>query len=118
MGPAAFEGESVDGYIEVLTVTGELDIWSSPELRQRVETALRSGRNSLVLDLDGVTHMDSSGLAALIAAHQLTEERRGRLALVITSLLVRRTVEVRGLDRLFTIVSSRDEALASVSDQD
>jgi anti-sigma B factor antagonist len=116
MGPAAFEGESVDGYIQVVAVTGELDIWSSPELRRRVDEALRSGRNSLVLDLDGVTHMDSSGLAALIAAHQLTEERRGRLALVITSESVRRTVEVRGLDRLFTIVATRDAAVASVSD--
>ncbi len=58
--------------------------------------------------------MDSSGLAALISAHQLTQERRGRLALVITSESVRRTVEVRGLDRLFTIVPGRDEALAYV----
>jgi anti-sigma B factor antagonist len=116
MGPAVFEAESLDDYIQVVTVTGELDLSNAQELRRMVEASLRLGRNSVVVDLGGVTHMDSSGLAALIAAHQLTEHRRGRLALVITSESVRRTVEVRGLDRLFVISPSRAEALAAVSD--
>ena len=116
MGPAVFEGEALDDYIQLVAVTGELDLSSSPELRRRVEDAVRSGRNSVVLNLQGVTHMDSSGLAALIAAHQIVEERRGRLALVISSQSVRRTVEVRGLDRLFTIVATREAAVASVAD--
>jgi anti-sigma B factor antagonist len=114
MGPAVFEGESLDESIELVAVVGELDMTTSSELRRRVETSLRNGRESLVIDLSGLTHMDSSGLAALISAHQLTQERRGRLALVITSESVRRTVEVRGLDRLFTIVADRAEAVAFV----
>lgn len=114
MGPAAFEGESVDDYIELVTVTGELDMATSSELRRRVDACLRTDRTSVIIDLHGLTHMDSSGLAALISAHQLMQERKGRLALVITSESVRRTVEVRGLDRLFTIVPDRDEALAYV----
>jgi anti-anti-sigma factor len=59
--------------------------------------------------------MDSSGLAALIDSHQLAEARGGRLALVISSESVRRTVEVRGLDRLFTIAESRDGAVAAIT---
>ena len=114
MGPAAFEGESVDEYIELVRVVGELDMATSSELRRRVEACLRTNRTSVIIDLNGLTHMDSSGLAALISAHQLTQERQGRLALVITSESVRRTVEVRGLDRLFTIVPDREEALAYV----
>jgi anti-sigma B factor antagonist len=116
MSAAMFDAEGLDEYIQLIAVEGELDLSSSSELRRRVEAALREGRNSIVLDLSGVTHMDSTGLAALIAAHQLTAERRGRLALVITSESVRRTVEVRGLDRLFTIAVGRDEGLAAVRD--
>jgi anti-anti-sigma factor len=116
MAAAAFEAQSVDDYIEIVAVTGELDMSSSAELRRRVEDAVRAGRNSIVIDLDRVTHMDSSGLAALIAAHQLTEERRGRLALVISSESVRRTVEVRGLDRLFTITPTREAGMTEVTD--
>jgi anti-sigma B factor antagonist len=114
MGPAVFEGESLDEYIELVSVAGELDMSNSSELRRRVETCLRNGRISVIIDLSELTHMDSSGLAALISSHQLTQERSGRLALVISSESVRRTVEVRGLDRLFTIVPDRDQAIASV----
>lgn len=116
MGPAAFDGESLDDYIQLVSVAGELDMSNAGEIRRRVESSLRNGRNCVVIDLSEVTHMDSSGLAALIASHQLTVERRGRLALVITSEPVRRTVEVRGLDRLFTIVATREEGVAAVSD--
>jgi anti-anti-sigma factor len=117
MGAAAFDAERLDDYIQVIAVEGELDLSSSSELRRLVEGSLREGRNCVVLDLSEVTHMDSTGLASLIAAHQLTAERRGRLALVITSESVRRTVEVRGLDRLFTITPTREEGLAAVRDQ-
>src|SRR3954471_13555472 len=112
MGPAAFEGQSLDESMELLTVAGELDLSNSTELRKRVHRAVRDGRTRVVIDLTDLTHMDSSGMAALIDAHQLAEESGGRLVLVITSESVRRTVEVRGLDRLFTTAATRNEALA------
>jgi anti-sigma B factor antagonist len=115
MGPAAFEGQSLDGSVELVAVSGELDMSNSSELRRRVERAVRAGRDRVVIDLGGLTHMDSSGLAALIDSHQLAEARGGRLALVISSESVRRTVEVRGLDRLFTIVATREEAVIAIT---
>jgi anti-anti-sigma factor len=114
MGPATFEGQSLDESVELLCVVGELDLSNSMELRRRVERALAEGRNRLVVDLSGLTHMDSSGMAALIDAHQRAHDSGGLLALVITSESVRRTVEVRGLDRLFTTAVSRDDALEVV----
>jgi anti-sigma B factor antagonist len=114
MGPAVFEGESLDETVQLLSVAGELDLSNSMELRRHVERAVRDGRPRVVADLSGLTHMDSSGMAALIDAHQLTADRGGRLVLVITSESVRRTVEVRGLDRLFVTAPSREEALALV----
>jgi anti-sigma B factor antagonist len=116
MGPAVFEGETVDDAVEVVAITGELDISNSAELRRRVEIALSSGRNCVVIDLSALTYTDSSGLAALIGIQQLTLERGGRLALAIGSGSVRRTLEVRGLDRMFTVYSSREEALKAVCD--
>ena len=116
MGPAVFEAEGVDEYIQVVAVAGELDLSNASGLVREVEVAVRSGRNCVVIDLSGVTHMDSTGLAALIEAHHLTQARLGRLALVAGSDSVRRTIEVRGLDRLFVILPSRDDAVASVRD--
>jgi anti-sigma B factor antagonist len=114
MGPATFEGQSLDESIEVLAVSGELDLSNSAELRRRVQRAMHEGRHRIVIDLDRLTHMDSSGLAALIDSHQLAEARGGAFALVITSESVRRTIEVRGLDRLFTIRPSIDDALEAL----
>src|SRR4051794_18984033 len=116
MGPAVFEGEGVGEYIHVVAVSGELDLSNSSGLVRQVESAVRSGRNCVVIDLSAVTHMDSTGLAALIESHHLTHARRGRLALVAHSESVRRTIEVRGLDRLFTILTTRDEAVDAVCD--
>jgi anti-sigma B factor antagonist len=114
MAPAVFEGHSLDDTIQLLKVSGELDMTNARELRRQVEVAVREGRNRVVVDLGAVTHMDSSGLAALIDSHQLAEGRGGRLILAITSASLLRTVEVRGLDRLLTIAPSRDDALAAV----
>ena len=118
MESALFEAEGVDEYIQLVAVTGELDLSNAGGLVREVEASVRSGRNCVVIDLSKVTHMDSTGLAALIEAHQLTEARRGRLALVAGSESVRRTIEVRGLDRLFVIAPTRDDALAAVRDPD
>jgi anti-sigma B factor antagonist len=114
VGPAAFEVERLAEHIQLVAVSGELDLSNSAELRRRADSAVRSGGGAVVIDLSRVTHMDSTGLASLIEAHQLARGMQARLALVIGSEPVRRTVEVRGLDRLFTIFATRDEALAAL----
>ena len=115
MRPAAFEDEIV-GSVQLFAVSGELDPIGSGEMRRLVERTLRGGRKCVVLDLAGVTHMDSSALAALINVHQMTAERGGKLALVISTQQLRRTLEVRGLDRLFTIRADRQAAVDAVCD--
>lgn len=114
--PGVFEGEGVNDAIQILAVRGELDLSNAAGLTRQVESAVHSGRRCVVIDLSDVTHMDSSGLAALIESHHLTQARHGKLVLVTASESARRTIEVRGLDRLFVILPTRDEALAAVRD--
>jgi anti-anti-sigma factor len=115
MGPASFDHEMLDGDVHLLVATGELDARSAGALRRRLDAALANGRPPrIVADLSGITHMDSSGLAALLTAHQRAADLRGGLALVITSEPIRRTLQVRGVDALFAIVWTREEALAAL----
>jgi anti-anti-sigma factor len=104
--PPVLRGERLDDHTELVAVAGELDLSNASELRRLVDDALGQDRTRLVVDLTEVTHLDSSGLAALISAHQEADARGGRLVLVLASPHVRRTLEVRGLDRLFTMVDS------------
>ena len=55
----------------VLEVSGELDLVTSPVLRQHVHDVVAEGRHSLVLDLSDVLFCDSSGVCVLIAARRL-----------------------------------------------
>jgi anti-sigma B factor antagonist len=112
---AVFQPESLDESIKLIAISGELDLASSGDLRRHIDRAVADGRRNLVIDLSDVTHMDSTGLASLIAAHQQAAGHGGRLALVIESRHVRRTLEVRGLDRLFTIVGTREAGVAAVA---
>lgn len=71
-----------DGWA-VVTVAGEMDLISSPAVRQKVHDAVAEGRRSLVLDLAGVRFCDSSGVGVLIGARRLMRSCAGRLRIVL-----------------------------------
>ena len=106
---------TLDGSTSLIAIAGELDFNTTSELRRRANAAFEGGRSNLVIDLTGVTHMDSSGLAELISCHQRALGLDGGLALVVASMPIRRTLEIRGVNHLFTITATRAEALAALS---
>ncbi|HEY5836507.1 STAS domain-containing protein [Streptomyces sp.] len=71
-----------DGWV-VVTVAGEMDLISSPVVRQKVHEAVAEGRRSVVLDLAGVRFCDSSGVGVLIGARRLMRSCAGRLRVVL-----------------------------------
>lgn len=71
-----------DGWV-VVTVAGEMDLISSPAVRQKVHDAVAEGRRSLVLDLADVRFCDSSGVGVLIGARRLMRSCAGRLRIVL-----------------------------------
>lgn len=93
----------------VLQVSGELDLVTSPVLRQRVHDAVADGRHSLVLDLSDVFFCDSSGVGVLIAARRLIRSCRGRLRLILPAQgavdgsHVNRVLGALGVRRLFDV---------------
>ena len=115
---ADFNIESLDASTRVIAVTGELDVSNASELERCVGAALADGATGVIVDLTQLTHLDSSGLAALIGAHQRTERSRGRAVIVADERAgVRRTLELRGVQDLFAIAETRDAALAALRDE-
>lgn len=101
----------------MIEARGEIDISNVAELTRRVLEALAKGTTAIVVDLYHVTHLDSSGLAALISAQQqVTDMPGGKLALVLEARTLRRIFELRGLDRVFLIADDREAALAALRD--
>ncbi|MFF6959046.1 STAS domain-containing protein [Streptomyces sp. NPDC088197] len=71
-----------DGWV-VVTVAGEMDLISSPAVRQKVHDAVAAGRRRVVLDLVDVRFCDSSGVGVLIGARRLMRSCAGRLRIVL-----------------------------------
>ena len=71
-----------EGWV-VVTVAGEMDLISSPAVRQKVHDAVADGRRSVVLDLADVRFCDSSGVGVLIGARRLMRSCAGRLRIVL-----------------------------------
>jgi len=93
----------------VLEVRGEVDAYSAPQLRDALREMGGEGARLLV-DLNGVDFMDSSGLGVLIGALKRAREEGGELALVCTGQNLLRLLAITGLDRVFTILDSVEAA--------
>jgi anti-sigma B factor antagonist len=98
----------------VLSVAGEVDMLSSPTLRDNIASALGDGRQRLIIELEGVEFLGTSGLAALVEARAAAAERNTELWLVCSRRQVLRPLSIAGLIDLFQIADTLPEALAHV----
>lgn len=99
-----------DSYL--VTVSGEVDMMTTPHLRSYLRQHVAQAGPVLVLDLRGVGFLGSSGLAVLVETLDWTRELGSALRLVCSSREVIRPLAATGLTELFTIYAELDEALA------
>jgi anti-sigma B factor antagonist len=98
--------------VTVVRCLGEIDMATAGLLRARMTEAQIDGPSDIVLVLDEVTFLDSLGLGVLIGVHKRARVLQGSLTIVCTSRPVLTVFTATSLDRVFSIVSSLDEALA------
>ena len=95
----------------VVAVTGEIDLFTAPEFKQRMGLPIDDGVRRLVVDLSNTTFIDSSSLGVLIGAHRRLKQRNGSLVVVCDNDTIVKTFKITGLDGVFTLVRSLDDAL-------
>ena len=100
----------------VLTATGEIDVAAAPDLREQLVDLIEAGTTELVVDLEGVDFIDSTGLGVLVGAVRRARSADGDVRLVCTNSRLLKVFDVTGLDEVFTIVESVDDALAAGAD--
>ena len=98
----------------VVSIEGELDLHTAPELEQALGTILARGGRSVVVDLAGLEFIDSAALAALLRALPRFRSRGGRFLLVTEDRRILRTLEITGLDRTFDIEPRLGNAVEQV----
>jgi anti-sigma B factor antagonist len=95
----------------VVAVKGEIDLFTAPEFKQRMSHPIDDGVQRLVVDLSHTTFIDSSSLGVLIGAHRRLKQRNGSLVVVCDNDTIVKTFKITGLDGVFTLVRSLDDAL-------
>jgi anti-sigma B factor antagonist len=108
--------DALDADRHVVAVRGEIDLFTAPELKQKLTDAIEGGKTRIVVDLSDTTFLDSTALGVLIGAVKRLRSREGALVIVNTDQNIAKTFEITGLDQIFTILSTREDAIAALDD--
>ena len=104
--------EKVDESTYVIALAGEVDLYTAPEFKQQLLDVIGAGGKDVVVDFSDTTFIDSTTLGVLVGGVKRLRAQEGRLSLVCSDRNIRKIFEITGLDRVFTIYPTRDEALA------
>ncbi|RZU50705.1 anti-sigma B factor antagonist [Krasilnikovia cinnamomea] len=96
----------------VVEVRGELDMATSAQLGAGLQRLIDAGDRRVVVDLAGVSFMDSSALGALVTAYKALREAGGRLGLAAVQPAVRSVLEITSVDRVIAVYDSVEAASA------
>jgi anti-sigma B factor antagonist len=107
------ESERLSDGLYVISLGGEIDLYTAPEFKQQLIEALQAGARMIVVDLTKTTFIDSTTLGVLVGAVKRLRESGGELSLVCRDQNITKVFEITGLDRVFSIHASREEALSA-----
>jgi anti-sigma B factor antagonist len=101
------------GDCAVLRVTGEVDLYTAPMLRERIRELATAGAVHLIADLGQVDFLDSTGLGVLVGGLKRLREDGGSLALVINTPRILRIFQITGLTKALAAGPSVTDAITA-----
>ena len=110
----SLSSEDVEGR-RVVSVRGEVDVYSAPALRKALHDAMDPEHAGLLVDLSDIAFIDSTGLGVLVAGQNRAGELGGKLDVVCAQERVLKLFRITGLDEVFGIYPTRAEALAAIA---
>jgi len=103
--------EALDANTHLVSVRGEIDLFTAPEFKQRINAAIESGVPRVVVDLREASFIDSSSLGILISAHKRLRLRGDLLVISCDVPAVLNTFTITGLDGVLALTRTREDAL-------
>ena len=104
--------DRLDDNTYVIALAGEVDLYTAPEFKQQLLDVIGQGAKEVVVDFSDTTFIDSTTLGVLVGGVKRLRTNEGQLSLVCSDRNITKIFEITGLDRVFTIYPTRDEALA------
>jgi len=102
-----------EGDWTVVEVGGEIDVYTAPTLREQLITLVTEGHQHIVVDMERVEFLDSTGLGVLVGGLKRVRAQDGALRLVCTQERILKIFRITGLEKVFPIHTSVAEAVAT-----
>jgi anti-sigma B factor antagonist len=99
------------GNATILTLRGEIDVYTAPRLRQAIVDVVDGGAQHVVLDMEKVEFLDSTGLGVMVEGLKRISGRDGTLSVVATQDKILKIFDITGLNKAFGMYGSVEEAV-------
>lgn len=109
------QSKRTDDGVAIITVEGELDLYTAPRLKESLMAALEDDVLKIVVNMTGVHFIDSSALGVLIGGVKRLKPKGGRLVLVSVDENVNWIFQITGLNAVFDIFHSQEDALRNLA---
>jgi anti-sigma B factor antagonist len=106
--------EQLDDKSYVISLAGEVDLYTAPEFKQQLLEVIGQGARNVVVDFSDTTFIDSTTLGVLVGGVKRLRTNDGQLSLVCNDRNITKIFEITGLDRVFTIYANREEAVSGI----
>ena len=103
---------SEDSY--VISLAGEVDLYTAPEFKQQLLEVIGQGGKNVIVDFTNTTFIDSTTLGVLVGGVKRLRSNDRQLSLVCSDRNITKIFEITGLDRVFSIYPTRDEAVSKL----
>lgn len=100
--------------IPVLDVAGEIDIYTTPQFKDAVNEAIKAGKQAVIINMNQVTYMDSSGFGTLLSATKRLRPINSSLLLAGCNDAITRMLQITRLNTIFGVYKTEQEAVSAV----
>ncbi len=101
------------GDVVIFDINGEIDLYNAPEIKEKIKDEMNNGKVNIIINLDKVSYIDSSGIGVLISSLSNLKKVGGALKLINVYASVRKVFELTKLTSFFDIYDSEDDALSA-----
>lgn len=103
----------IDGF-KVLDISGEIDVYTAPQFKEAVTQVINDGQIDLIVNMSGVTYMDSSGFGTLLSATKRLRPEDGTVNLIACNTAIDRMLRITRLNTVFGTYQTLEEALTKI----
>lgn len=103
-----------EGKYPVVEIEGEIDVYTSPVFKGAVYDPILQGARHIILDMTGVSYMDSSGFGILLGATKRIRPEEGTLTLVGCNEMITRMLNITRLSTVFNLTRTLEEAIQGI----